>query len=96
MADKDYITRCGICGLAPVGGDFPRRVCPRCDALALNDAARPAHATADGADGDNPVSIEGKQCWRHYRAGGWVTMVDVDNCRDLFEFCKRNDLPIEE
>ena len=42
MPDKDEITRCSICGREPVGDDYPHLICPRCDALALNDAARPA------------------------------------------------------
>ena len=67
----------------------------RCDAMALNDAARPAVSAPDGSSGDNPVFIEGRQCWRYYALGGWVTMLDVDNCRDLYDFCKRNDLHLE-
>ena len=93
MADEREVTRCSICGREPVGDDYPRLVCPRCDAMALNDAARPAWADPDGARGDNPVFIDGKQCWRHYTRGGWATMLDPDNCRDFYEFCKRNELP---
>ncbi len=94
MGKKDKVTRCSICGREPVEEDFPRRVCPRCDAMALNDAARPAQAAPDGSLGDNPVYIDGRQCWRHYRrGGGWVTMVDIHNCRDMHEFCKVNELP---
>ncbi len=96
MGQRDEIARCSICGFEPVEEDYPRRVCPRCDAMALNDAARPARSAADGSSGDNPVSIEGKQCWRIYAPGGWVTMLDQANCRDLYEFCTRNDLPVAE
>ena len=95
MPQKDEITRCSICGGEPVGQEYPRVVCPRCDAMALNDAARPAVSAPDGSSGDNPVFIEGRQCWRYYALGGWVTMLDVDNCRDLYDFCKRNDLHLE-
>lgn len=92
MPDKDDVTRCSICGREPVGDDVPRAVCPRCDAMALNDAARPAAAAGDGRGGDNPVYVEGQQCWRRYAHGGYVTMLDVDNCRDFDEFCRRNGL----
>ena len=92
MGDKDDVTRCSICGREPVGDELPRLVCPRCDAMALNDAARPARAARDGSAGDNPVSIDGRQCWRRYGLGAWATMLDPDNCRDYYEFCKLNDL----
>ena len=94
MPREDEVTRCSVCGREPVEDDLPRRVCPRCDAMALNDAARPAQASHDGTSGDNPVYVDGKQCWRHYRLGGWVTMLDAHNCRDFYEFCKRNGLPL--
>ena len=94
MPDKDEVTRCSICGREPVGEDFPRVVCPRCDAMALNDAARPAETAPDGSSGENPVFVDGRQCWRYYAPGGWVTMLDPDKCRDFYEFCKRNELPL--
>ena len=91
---RDEISFCSICGSLPVGADFPRLVCRRCDALALNDAARPAEGPAwAGGGGDNPVYIDGKQCWRRYGQDGWVTMLDLDNCRDFGQFCKVNRLP---
>lgn len=90
---RDKVARCDICRREPVGGEFPRAVCPRCDALALTDSASPARADADAGCGDNPVYINGRLCWRCYFRGGWVTMTDVDNCRDLDEFCRRNQLP---
>ena len=89
----DKVTRCSICHREPVSDDFPRTVCPRCDALALNDAARPARVSEDGG-GDNPVYIDAQQCWRYYYPGGYVTMLDTDNCRDFDQFCRVNKLPL--
>jgi len=93
MREMDEVTRCSTCGREPVGDDHPNLICPRCDALALNDAARPAEVAPDRASGDDPVYVDGKQCWRRFHQGGWVTMLDADNCRDYPEFCRRNGLP---
>ncbi|KKK48831.1 hypothetical protein LCGC14_3141180, partial [marine sediment metagenome] len=76
ISEKDEVIRCSICRREPVGNDLPRLVCPRCDAMALNDAARPAETVPDDGAGDNPVYIDGKQCWRRYAMGGWATMLD--------------------
>ena len=94
--NKAEITVCPICRREPVGDEYPRRVCPRCDALALNDAARPAWVSEDGRQGDNPVFIDGRQCWRDLSVRRWVTMLDVDNCRDYYDFCRRNGLAWRE
>jgi len=39
-----------------------------------------------GDDGDNPVFVGGIKYWRRYRFGGWVTMRDFDDCKDIGEF----------
>jgi hypothetical protein len=76
-------------------------VCDFCDERAVNrDGEEPWHGWPPGEEpesedetirmapdrGENPVFIDGEKCWRRYRFGGWVTMVDNHNCDSLEEF----------
>ena len=34
-------------------------------------------------DGPDPVFAGSQKCWRRYRIGGWVTMLDPFDCNSL-------------
>lgn len=98
---------CSICK-KPLKRDlsrYPNPVCDKCDRKALNARGKPARHMreypeyrkrmdmilfADG--GDNPVFIDGKKCWRRYKFGGWITMLDKNDGKDIGEFYKRGFL----
>lgn len=83
---------CAICGdsfdqyTPDFASDYPNLVCVHCDQEATNDSGdEPFHK--DRIDrGENPVFIDGQQCWRRYRFGGWITLRDDHDCDDLEEF----------
>jgi hypothetical protein len=85
---------CALCG-RPVNeslGDYPNPVCRTCDSRsrAVNTAGqRPAFISALD-DGDNPVFIDERKCWRRYRFGGYITMLDDGDARDILEFYARH------
>lgn len=84
------MTECAICGEnRDIPG--PEFVCTICDRKAVNeDGDRPWHGYPPGEEpetedgvirmapdrGENPVFIEGQKCWRRYRFGGWITIID--------------------
>lgn len=80
---------------------YPNLVCEECDERAVNaDGEEPWHGWPPGEEpeteegviamppdrGENPVFIDGQKCWRRYRFGGWVTMMDEHDCDSLEEF----------
>lgn len=75
-------------------------VCGVCGARAVNEEGVPPdhgstnfHARGDvlvienrGDDGDNPLFIDGRKCWRRYRFGGYITLRDMWDSPDLSKF----------
>ena len=94
---------CAICNLPLTDffSDYPNPVCDECDQRAVNvDGEKPKFYSM-WDDGDNPVFIDGRKCWRRYRFGGYVTMLDKHDSQDILEFCSKvsyrlDDLTFEE
>ena len=99
---------CAICGANEVGNStYPNVICDDCDERAVyEDHNEPWHGWPPGERpdpedgvvqmlpdrGENPVFIDGQKCWRRYRFGGWITMMDEHNCSTLEEFYEKHGL----
>jgi hypothetical protein len=66
--------------------NYPNFVCRECGARAVNSRHEPPKHYSQADSGDNPVFIDGKKCWRRYQFGGYITMLDDMDCRDIGEF----------
>jgi hypothetical protein len=69
---------------------YPDPVCQDCNARALDDKGNKPFHSSMGDGGTNPVFIDGYKCWRRYRFGGYIAMLDRFNCASLSEFYKRH------
>ena len=91
----DIQLACSICGAElPNPGfarNYPNFVCRECDARAVNQEGNTPRFESMHDDGDNPVFIDGIQCWRRYRYGGFITMRDDLGCHDIGEFYDKHD-----
>ena len=89
--------RCPICsrdllldfGDATAMVTYVGLVCRMCDRRAVNSQGATARMFGVDDDGDNPVFIGSQKCWRRYRFGGFVTMLDPYDCDTLEEFYDR-------
>ncbi len=83
---------CAICGL-PLDefySHYPNPVCRDCDQKAVNSDKKPPEFNSAYDSGDNPIFIDGKKCWRRYKFGGYITMLDSKDCQNLTEFYERH------
>ena len=87
---EDDTLACSICGAElpnpSFARNYPNFVCRECDRRAINQDGNTPRFESMYDDGDNPIFIDGIQCWRRYRFGGYVTMRDDLNCASIGEF----------
>ncbi|ELY81024.1 hypothetical protein C486_07998 [Natrinema gari JCM 14663] len=80
-------------------------VCQACDARAVSstgnepavgreylrrESDEPIDSAVVADVGDNPVFIDGQQCWRRYKFGGWITRLDEHDCESVGEFRRKH------
>jgi DNA-directed RNA polymerase subunit RPC12/RpoP len=93
--DKDYQQlTCSICGNdlfdPSFASNYPNFVCHDCGSRAVNIGCKTPEWNSQHDSGENPVFIDGKKCWRRYRYGGYITMLDDMDCSDIGEFYEKH------
>lgn len=71
---------------------FPTLVCRQCTRQAVNVQGNIPYFNEERWD--NPVFIHGRQCWRRYKFGGFITLLDVHECMTWDEFRLKVRLPL--
>lgn len=93
MNAEDIKITCSICGKnlpdQAFVRNYPNIVCRECEERAINgNGEHPLHLSMYD-DGDNPVYIDSQKCWRRYRYGGFITMLDDFDCDNIGEFYEK-------
>ena len=94
---KTALIYCAMCNLLldEFFSNYPNPICRDCEKRTLNGGGQSARHDSLYDYGDNPVSIDGKKCWRRYKFGGYITMLDDYDCHDLDEFYERHKRSID-
>jgi hypothetical protein len=82
-------TKCPICSNEFEGDPlYQGLICDACDQKAVGSTGHDPFVEPWYDSGENPVFVDGRRCYRRYRFGGWVTMVDECECecRSVMEF----------
>ncbi len=86
---------CRICNAPHEDQEFAENynnllICKECESRARTaDNNEPFH-NGGADDGDNPLFINGVKVWRRYRFGGFITLFDENDCKDVMEFYREN------
>ncbi|OYD16669.1 hypothetical protein CH333_02895 [candidate division WOR-3 bacterium JGI_Cruoil_03_44_89] len=84
--------QCALCEVPLIKfyENYPNPVCRECDSKAVNLRGEEPKWNSWADEGENPVFINGKKCWRRYRFGGYITMFDPYDSRDEAEFYEKS------
>ena len=86
---------CRICGKPHEDQEFAENykdlmICRDCEKRAVNTAGSSPWHDSGADNGDNPLFIDGVKCWRRYKFGGFITLIDEHDCNEVLEFYKKH------